>query len=93
MNLYTFVLEYEGGTYISQIEADSPNNGSKLWAENLDEREIYNFGSKSKEILLAQISEETPVPIMNIENVWCVSYIIRGKLALVNIVQTQKGFN
>ena len=40
MRLYTFFLEFEGGTYISQVSAISPRLAMAEWARSLDTSQI-----------------------------------------------------
>jgi DNA polymerase/3'-5' exonuclease PolX len=82
-------MDYKGGTYISQVNASSVKTACKKWAENLKVSRIVGFGTKSKEILINEIEHEEPVSINNLINVWCVSALIRGKLALVTFIRTE----
>jgi hypothetical protein len=88
MPLYTFIMEYAGGTYISQVKAASPKAAIVRWARELPAGEIDDFGPASKVRLIREVSEEPPVAVLNLSNAWCVSTLIRGKLALMNIVRT-----
>ena len=90
MALYTFIMEYKGRTYTSQANAASPKNACFKWAKELKAREIFAFGEKSKEILVEQMKSEKPVLLGGLKNTWCVSASIRGELALINFVRTDK---
>jgi len=90
MLLYTFVMDYCDGTYISQVEADCIKIACQKWAQNLDIKEIYNLGWKGKEVLIKQIAECKPTALRNIVNVWFESFSIYGKSAHINIICTMK---
>ena len=49
MPFYTFIMEYAGGTYISQVKATSPQKATVKWAKQLNVSEIHKFGQVSKE--------------------------------------------
>ena len=76
MSFYTFIMNYNGRTYVSQVES-------------LEVSEINEFGQKSKEKLIEQMKLEEAVLLKSLKNVWCVSAIIRGELVFINFVQTE----
>ena len=80
-------MEYAGGTYISQVKASSSKSACVKWAKGLNPSEVEGLGEKSKELLVAEMEEEEPVPLKGILNVWCASARIRGNFALINLVQ------
>ena len=91
MPLYTFIMEYAGGTYISQVPASSPKSACVKWARGLDVSQVSGVGQKSKETLIEEMKAEAPVAIDGLANSWCATALIRGELALINIVQTERG--
>jgi len=91
MSLYTFIMEYAGGTYISQINSSSPKSACVKWAQGLDVSQVSGLGGKSKESLIEQMKDESPTLIDGVFNTWCASAIIRGELVLVNFVLTENG--
>ena len=88
MNLYTFIMEFKGGTYISQVSATSPRLACVKWAKHLKAEEIFGLGQRGQLALIKEMQEEKPVRIHYTKGVWCVSALIRGQLALVNMVRT-----
>ena len=88
MPLYTFVLEFRGGTYISQFEGETAHDAALVWANNLKTREIAHLRKKHKKLLLAELNENSLVKLSGVKNVWCDSFLIGKHLALLNIVQT-----
>ena len=90
MHLYTFIMEYAGGSYVSQVKASSPKAACVKWAKALDAGKVVGLGQSSKLALIKEIKEEVPVAIQNTLGVWCVTVLVRGKLALITFVQTEK---
>ena len=86
-------MEYAGGTYISQVNAPSAKSACVKWAHKLDASEIKGLGIKSKESLINQMKDEIPVALNDTVNAWCMSALIRDKLALINLVQTDRNGN
>jgi len=89
MPFYTFIMDYEGGNYTSQVRASSPKAACVKWARELEIEQMTGIGAKSKLRLIEDMKDERPTPLTGRLNVWCASALIRGKLALVNIVQTE----
>jgi hypothetical protein len=52
MALYTIILDYRGGTYISQVRARSPRAAAKLWAHTLDVVSVKHLGAKGKQRII-----------------------------------------
>jgi len=88
MPLYTFVLEFWGGTYISQFEGETAYYAALIWANNLKTKEIPHLRKKHKKLLLAELNQNSLVKLRGVNNVWCDSFLIGKHLALLNIVQT-----
>ena len=86
--LFTFVLDFRGGTYLSQVQAASVNPACLQWVQELDIKSIYGLGPKSHSWLMEQMPEKLPVSMNGLQNVWCVAVLIRGHLALIHIIQT-----
>lgn len=88
MPLFTFYLDYRGGTYISQAYASTPELAPKIWAEQLQYKEVYGIGPKGKECLLKRIESEIPVPITGIKNTWCFGTLVNGAVAEIHFTET-----
>jgi hypothetical protein len=87
MALFTVILEFDGGTYISQFHASSPQNAAMKHSAHL----IGIKGMSTPSIrrrLADRLSSEAPLAIEGIRRVWCCSASVGKRLALVNIVAT-----
>ncbi len=88
MPLYTFFLDYRGGTYLSQIRASSPSKATKVWTKKLDHAAIQGMGDKSKERLIQELHDEVPIAIDGLEKTWCCTALVQGHLVLIHLVET-----
>jgi hypothetical protein len=87
MALFTVVLEFGGGTYISQFKAVSAQAAAVKHAAHLVRFKGMSTPSDRKR-LAERLSLEQPVAIQGIRNVWCCSGSVGRKFVLVNIVAT-----
>ena len=87
MALFTVVLEFGGGTYISQFKAASAHAAAIKHAAHLISIKGMSTPSDRKR-LAERLSLEQPVAIQRIRSVWCCSASVGRKFALVNIVAT-----
>ena len=73
--LYTFVMDYKGGIYISQVREKSPRRVLRKWAEQLDISPIRGMGPKAKAQLITDLGlpDNPPTPITGVLNAWCAS--------------------
>ena len=88
MPLYTFVMDFEGGTYVSQVRARSERSAPRRWAEALDVGAVAGMGPASKRELVRKMREYPPVPLSGLRKAWCVGGLVRGRLALVHFFET-----
>lgn len=88
MALFTFLMEYRGGTYVSQVEADSYLEAPAKWAKKEDWSYIPKAGKKFKKQLLAELESDPVAALDGLTNAWCTATTIKGKLALITFVQT-----
>ena len=89
MDAYTVVMEFRGGTYISQVKANNLRNCLKKWADSLEFDDIKYFGVKA----LAELKREAqimdlPIKINGVKNVWCCCMSIKAGFILINIIKT-----
>ncbi len=89
MSLYTFILDFQGGTYISQLSSRSVNSAVKKWAKELDTDEIFGMGNSVKQEIINEVEKDVPIPLKGLKRTWCVSALTGKGLALVNVVETK----
>jgi hypothetical protein len=86
-NLYTLVVEYKGGTYISQFKAATPQEALLRWANTRPSR-----GEVASHVRLAirkQLDNGNgPVALEGCNNVWCQSGVFKRQLILIHVVCT-----
>lgn len=92
MPLFTVILDYRGGTYVSQVEASGPRAALLAWAVALDPRDVKFLGEKRKQSLIRELEHDEydlydPVALAGMRNAWC-TFAPLPSLALVNIVAT-----
>ena len=95
MLLFTVSASYDGGTYISQVRAVSVSQAVMFWAEQLEAKSILGLGPKSKAKLVEDLQLEReeghgPVLLNGLVNAWCETALIRGKLMIMDIIQTDE---
>jgi len=90
-NLYTFFMDYRGGTYITQVEAPNRKKAMLAWAENIDYKQIKYMGEKSKQAVKQQIEEgyDEETPVEGLKFVYCFLAKINHHIAIVDIIETQ----
>ena len=85
-NLYTVIMEYAGGTYISQVHALSWESAMQEWWWQMD------WGGLAPPIdpheALEEIKEEELVLLRNVESVWFGHFLFSGKESYGNVVLT-----
>lgn len=87
MKLFTVILEYRGGTYISQVQADDVSKVLSRWLDQISDEEFRQWMLSQLE-LDSSLRGSNPVPINGISNVWCQSALVDSHLVLINIVAT-----
>ncbi len=85
--LYTVLMDYGGGTYISQVLAPSVSSALQLWLDQLTDDELANWTLKRSE--LEDVVSKDAVALESLESIWCVSSTGDLGLIPINIVCTQ----
>jgi hypothetical protein len=92
MRLYTFVLEYQGGTYIYQRNGRTLEDGLAKWAANLPIEKIEAAGPTFEADLeagIVDILNNAGISSINgVSNVWCCTFIASDSLGIVTIIAT-----
>ena len=76
MAAFTVIMDFKGGTYISQVVAPTPQAALRKWAAELDVRGIADLGPQGKARLVAEATEAGPVPLQGLRAVWCTSLLL-----------------
>ncbi|WP_126420287.1 hypothetical protein [Asticcacaulis excentricus] len=87
MNLYTIVVEFRGGTYISQVYADSEMAAVKAWAGLMAERQ--DLGRMTDRFINSILLDHQPsllTPLDGLKNVWCFSALVGRTGLLGNLI-------
>lgn len=92
MDLFTLILDFDGGTYINQIKSDSPRKAAIEWAIRLEIKVIPELGFSSKKAIIEEMKDHdnTTIAVDGMISTWCASFSVRGKLGLINIVKTKE---
>lgn len=85
--LFTFICEFDGGTYVSQVHAADELKALAAWRNLL--RHTRPMG-ETADLIAYDVSDEIagPIPLDGLERVWCWSTSVDNKLLLANIVQS-----
>ena len=90
MGTFTFITDYNGGTYISQQTADDLQGACLHWRDHvvsgryIQDLDVYQF-TKAFD---ADINELPPVGIDEVINVWLFQLVIADLMLSVHIVMT-----
>ena len=90
MSLFTFVLEYVGGTYISQYCGRTPREALRRWAKGEGAALIGQWSPRTVDELFASVVTDEPTALSEVDGVWFVSALAAGKRAQINIIRTQE---
>lgn len=90
MDLYTLIIDFKGGTFISQCfsscKVDALYQGILDW--DISDIESVITGN-TKNILLEDIENEELTKLHGIKNVWACSVFVGEELMLINLVVTK----
>ena len=93
-NFFTYVLEYDEGTFIKQIKGENFTVSTKFWLKDmLIDSEIEFINNQNYQSIYEELFNDDvflPIELNSIKNVWCFTFLIKERLALVNIIKTAK---
>jgi hypothetical protein len=92
--LYTYIMEFRGGTYITQVQSDSLIDSVLSWTLQIEKEldEIKFVGSKTIIQIRNMISNKTidePMPLTGLNNVWYLGISVSIGYLRINIVKTK----
>ncbi|MCO4293923.1 hypothetical protein NF867_13745 [Solitalea sp. MAHUQ-68] len=91
--LFTYIMEFKGGTYTTQVYANALNDSVVAWALQIEKEitEIKLIGNKTVHQIKDLISKEMidkPTLLTGLENVWYLEIYTRIGVLRINIVKT-----
>jgi 23S rRNA A2030 N6-methylase RlmJ len=90
-HLFTLILDWRGGTYVSQVWAGSPEQATVLWAQQHLLRSVIELDPEDRSRLQRDLEsgERRPTRLADTDNVWCATTLLDGDLACLHVVKTQ----
>lgn len=88
--LYTVILDYEGGTYLSQGSGNSPLEGMQSSIENSDFSEIPELKLVGKAKLIKELESGGLVSLGGLQSVFCATAEIDNSLCIAHLVATNQ---
>ncbi|MGF1731562.1 hypothetical protein [Photobacterium kasasachensis] len=89
MSVYTLILEYDGATYMSQVEAKNEKAALNIWSDELDVCAIDGFPLVDAEQVLAGLEQQAPTPVQKLTNVWNLSFAVGHDVAVLHLIKTE----
>ncbi|RAK69621.1 hypothetical protein [Hymenobacter edaphi] len=91
--LYTFFLDYRGGSYISRATAHNPAQALRVWVAPFDYQPVAGLDLPGWQQLQALLTaaHEPPPPVDTLRQVYCASARLGSHLALLHVVATAPG--
>ena len=90
MPLFTIVADFQGGTYLTQVEAEDERQAASLWPESRELHDIaVPLGLPLQELGIALSSPEA-TPVGDLLHCWCVTALVEDQLLLPHIVRTEE---
>lgn len=91
--IFTFIVDFRGGTYCTQVFAENITESMLAWTEKLkiEKGEIKYLGDNViRELQIASKDiDNQPIPLNNLTNVWYNQFTTKQGKFSINIVQTQ----
>lgn len=95
MDIYTIILDVNGGTYIDQKICSSPEEAFLAWSRKVNNLVLSAFNNidikdfEKKISIYLEADDEKIVPIKGLESVWFVSIEVNEIHGFINIVRTK----
>ena len=89
VRLFTFVCEFRGGTYVSQVLARDQYDAVSSWTEKLRlERPFKRASVYLAKSVESGLPDFPPVALSGVSGVWCITGNCAGDLMLADIIET-----
>ncbi|MBL7710705.1 MAG: hypothetical protein JNJ86_16665 [Chitinophagaceae bacterium] len=89
---FTFIVNFRGGTYCSQVQATEVNRSTLEWIKQIEKvkDQIKYLGDKIIEELKKEAMNEdnNVTPLSGLKNIWFTLYSTKQGSFFINIVQT-----
>ena len=90
--LYTVILDFRGGTYISQVRASSISTAMLKWADKLKEDKEHPLNSSTRASFARQLDLKPEwnilVPIDGCKHTWCGGCLVGDDYGTFHVVAT-----
>ncbi len=87
--LYTFIMDYLGGIYVSQVKSSSTKKAMQKWIQELDITQIEGFTNTDRvNIIKKKFIDDIPVPLKGLKNVWFFSVETKKGYGYVNMIKS-----
>lgn len=89
---FTFIVNFRGGTYCTQVHASEVVKSIHKWIEQItkEKDQIQYLGDKIIEELKKEAGnvDNKPVPLNELKNIWFTKYTTKKGSFHINIIQT-----
>jgi hypothetical protein len=86
--LFTILMEFEGTTSASQVNAGSVDEALRLWADRLSEPGCYGLSGAAAHRLQIALGTDGMEGVNGLSNVWCTTAVAGESLAILHVVKT-----
>jgi hypothetical protein len=86
-SFFTVIVEFGGGTYISQVYAAGPAEALTGWIAAQSDADLSSW-KLSRIEMTKRFAEDSPHPLDGLQNIWCMSASLVDGPLLVNIIKT-----
>lgn len=87
---FTFVLEFRGGTYVSQYRGRYPREALKRWSAGERRRLVGGWQSGFSPNVFDEIAAQELTPLTGLSKVWSATVTIGEDFALLNVITTEQ---
>lgn len=87
MKKFTFIVEYLGGTYISQVIAQDHLEAQEKWIDQMDNDNVLGPISDFKTQVLESLYIP-PTPLEGLTNTWCSTATVGDGTLLIRFTET-----